>query len=99
MKVGQTFTWRKSGWHTDCILVIRADEYGVKYLYNIDLGCRQGEIALLNAKIGPVLTRKEFVDIFQKVKDAKGQNKNQFDEARAFVGRIAESMGAKFVNP
>ena len=99
MKVGQTFTWRKSGWHTDCILVIRADEYGVKYLYNIDLGCRQGEIALLNAKIGPVLTRKELADIFQKVKDEKERNEKQFDEARAFVGMIAESMGAKFVNP
>ena len=98
MKVGQTFTWRKSGCHEDCTLVIMADQNGVKYLYNIDLGFHQGEKALLNAKIGPVLTRKELEAAMQKVKDEKEAKLKQLEEAKDFVGRIAQSMGAKFVN-
>lgn len=66
MKIGQTFTFRRSGNHFDFALIILAEPNGQKYLYNATYGVRQGEAALLNAKIGPVVKKSEIENFLIK---------------------------------
>ena len=64
MKLGQTFKYRKSGWHEDVTLVILHNyEENRRVLYCPEIGCYWGLHALLYARMDRRLSRQEIIDL------------------------------------